>query len=85
MQNYPNTLSQDVFPYLIKDKFTDIKFVFGNPESQVHINAHKFVLAGRSKLFESLLQEKTLSELPITDCSFQSFKTLIEYLYLDDI
>ncbi len=63
-------------------------FKFKDEESKrdVSVNCHRFVLASRSPLFADEFKLSSASKtIEITGTSIKAFKTLIEYLYLDDL
>lgn len=64
----------------------DINFLVG--ENEVSIPAHKYILVSRSCVFYSMFYgplAETKSDIRLPDIEPDVFKTLLQYLYLDEI
>lgn len=65
---------------------TDIKFLL---DDNKELYAHRSILQIRSPYFEALfahpLKEKQTGEIHITNCSYEVFKKILEFIYKNDI
>ncbi|CAE7026923.1 BPM1, partial [Symbiodinium sp. CCMP2456] len=79
------TMGSDMLRFLEKSAGSDVEFVVQGER----IKAHSQVLCARSEVFEKQLttgmKESVSKMITIEDCDPASFKTLLHYLYTDDL
>lgn len=90
-QTARDKLAKDLLTILEDEKYSDITIVIGEHE----IRAHKYILAARSPVFESLLMDNSTlnntgnsSVIEIKDIKPKIFRKLLQYIYtgkMDDI
>lgn len=85
-----NTASGLLEQLCMSGTLADIYFVFPSREGQQDsLPAHKFVLAMRSPVFETMFfgpdSEKQESEITIRDVRATTFRVLLRYMYMDAV
>jgi len=69
-----------------EENLTDFEILIFNFEmNKINIKCHKIVLISRSNYFYNLIVKNNENVLELRKYNLLAFKTIIEYLYLDDI
>ncbi|KAN0035388.1 hypothetical protein ACTA71_004654 [Dictyostelium dimigraforme] len=86
--NNNNNINNSIFNQLFENRdssFSDIKFMV---ENRI-INAHKCILISRNERLRALITngmiESTLDIIKITDCSYNCFLAIIQFLYTGNL
>jgi hypothetical protein len=78
-------LANSLYKMLKEEHMTDFEIsVWAFDNSQLSIKCHKVVLFSRSSFFYDLIVKRKESFLELKKYNLLAFKTIVEYMYLDD-
>ncbi len=78
-------LANSLYKMYKEEQMTDFEIiVWGFDESPLCIKCHKIVLLSRSCFFHELIVKRKENLLEVKKYNLLAFKTIVEYMYLDD-